>query len=209
MKCDDNEVLVLSVSLVMTGSSVCRGMNTYEWRQHQSVGSLKMNAAQKWMPVCWTPDKSRKEIATQWQQSDQWSITLFNTIAAFSLAWIYLVGAYNHCKQWSSINSSQLLCLSVSQSICLSVCMHVCIYVCIYACMHVCMYLCMYVRMYVCMYLCMSPTAPTSSSSCEWIHGVSWGANHTSFSLNSSGLGGTSGAHTTCCEKVAGPHASS
>ena len=50
---------------------------------------------------------------------------------------------------------------------------------------------------------------PTSPPSCEWVPGVSWGANHGSFSLNSSGPGGTSGAHTTCCEKVAGPPASS
>ena len=42
-----------------------------------------------------------------------------------------------------------------------------------------------------------------------FVPGVSWGANHGSFSLNSSGPGGTSGAHTTCCEKVAGPPASS
>ena len=53
------------------------------------------------------------------------------------------------------------------------------------------------------------PTTPTSPPSCEWVPGVSWGANHSSFSLNSSGPGGTSGAHTTCCEKVAGPPASS
>ena len=45
--------------------------------------------------------------------------------------------------------------------------------------------------------------------SCEWVPGVSWGANHGSFSLNSSGPGGTLGAHTTCYEKVAGPPASS
>ena len=51
------------------------------------------------------------------------------------------------------------------------------------------------------------PTTPTSPPSCEWVPGISWGANH--FSLNSSGPGGTSGAHTTCCEKVAGPPASS
>ena len=49
------------------------------------------------------------------------------------------------------------------------------------------------------------PTTPTSPPSCEWVPGVSWGANHSSFSLNSSGPGGTSGAHTTGCEKVAGP----
>ena len=49
------------------------------------------------------------------------------------------------------------------------------------------------------------PTTPTSPPSCEWVPGVSWGANHSSFSLNSSSPGGTSGAHTTCCEKVAGP----
>ena len=54
-----------------------------------------------------------------------------------------------------------------------------------------------------------SPTTPTSPPSCEWVSGVSWGTNHGSFSLNSSGPGGTSGAHTTCCEKVAGPPASS
>ena len=53
------------------------------------------------------------------------------------------------------------------------------------------------------------PTTPTSPPSCEWVPGVSWGANHSSFSLNSGGPGGTSGAHTTCCEKVAGPPASS
>ena len=53
------------------------------------------------------------------------------------------------------------------------------------------------------------PTTPTSPPSCEWVPGLSWGANHSSFSLNSSGPGGTSGAHTTCCEKVAGPPASS
>ena len=53
------------------------------------------------------------------------------------------------------------------------------------------------------------PTTPTSPPSCEWVPGISWGANHGSFSLNSSGPGGTSGAHTTCCEKVAGPPASS
>ena len=52
-------------------------------------------------------------------------------------------------------------------------------------------------------------TTPTSPPSCEWVPGVSWGANHSSFSLNSGGPGGTSGAHTTCCEKVAGPPASS
>ena len=45
------------------------------------------------------------------------------------------------------------------------------------------MYVCMHACMHVCMYV--------------------------SFSLNSSGPGGTSGAHTTCCEKVAGPPASS
>ena len=45
------------------------------------------------------------------------------------------------------------------------------------------------------------PTTPTSPPSCEWVPGVSWGG---SFLLNSSGPGGTSGAHTTCCEKVAG-----
>ena len=53
------------------------------------------------------------------------------------------------------------------------------------------------------------PTTPTSPPSCEWVPGVSWGANRSSFSLNSSGQGGTSGAHSTCCEKVAGPPASS
>ena len=53
------------------------------------------------------------------------------------------------------------------------------------------------------------PTTPTSPPSCEWVPGVSWGANHSSFSLNSSGPGGTSGPHTTCCEKVAGSPASS
>ena len=42
---------------------------------------------------------------------------------------------------------------------------------------------------------------------CVWVPGISWGVNHGSFSLNSSGLGGTSGAHTTCCERVAGPPA--
>ena len=35
------------------------------------------------------------------------------------------------------------------------------------------------------------------------------GAYHGSFELNSSGPGGTSGVHITCCEKVAGPPASS
>ena len=49
------------------------------------------------------------------------------------------------------------------------------------------------------------PTTPTSPPSCEWVPGVSWGTNHSSFSLNGSGPGGTLGAHTTCCEKVAGP----
>ena len=53
------------------------------------------------------------------------------------------------------------------------------------------------------------PTTPTSPTSCEWVPGVSWDANHSSFSLNSSGPGGTLGAHTTCCEKVADPSASS
>ena len=54
-----------------------------------------------------------------------------------------------------------------------------------------------------------SPTTPTSPPSCEWVPGVSWGANHSSFSLNNNGPGGTLGAHTTCCEKVAGPPVSS
>ena len=49
------------------------------------------------------------------------------------------------------------------------------------------------------------PTTPTSPPSCEWVPGISWGANHSSFSLNSSGPGGILGAHTTCCERVAGP----
>ena len=53
------------------------------------------------------------------------------------------------------------------------------------------------------------PTTPTSPPSCEWVPGISWGANHSSFSLNSSGPGGTLGTHTTCCDKVAGPPASS
>ena len=57
--------------------------------------------------------------------------------------------------------------------------------------------------------LFLPPTTPTSSPSCEWAPGVSWGANHGSFLLNTSGPGGTSSAHTTCCEKVAGPPASS
>ena len=57
--------------------------------------------------------------------------------------------------------------------------------------------------------LSLPPTTPTSPPSCEWVPGVSWGANHSSFSLNSGGPGGTSGAHTACCEKVAGPPASS
>ena len=83
----------------------------------------------------------------------------------------------------------------------------------------------MYIRMCVCMYNMwglvvkwfvhwahdpwVMGSSPTSPPSCEWVPGVSWGANHSSFSLNCSGPGGTSGAHTTCCEKVAGPPASS
>ena len=55
----------------------------------------------------------------------------------------------------------------------------------------------------------LSPITPTSPPSCEWVPGISWGANHGSFSLNSSGPGGTSGAHTTYCEKVADPPVSS
>ena len=53
--------------------------------------------------------------------------------------------------------------------------------------------------------LSLPPTTPTSPPSCEWVPGVSWGAN---LGLNSSGPGGTSGAHTTYYEKVAGPPAS-
>ena len=56
---------------------------------------------------------------------------------------------------------------------------------------------------------CPLPPPPVHPELCEWVPGVSWGANHGSFSLISSGPGGTSGAHTTCCEKVAGPPASS
>ena len=94
-------------------------------------------------------------------------------------------------------------------------------------CMYVCIYVCMYVwglavkwfvhwthdpwvmgsspttrRWILSNLLPLPPTTPTSPPSCEWVPGVSWGANHSSFSLNSSGPGGTSGAHTTCCEKV-------
>ena len=110
--------------------------------------------------------------------------------------------------------------------------MYVCTYVCI-ICMYVRTYVCTYVhvcvkwfvhwahdpwvmgsspatrRWILCNLLPLPPTTPTSPPSCEWVPGVSWGANHGSFSLNSSGPGGTSGAHTTCCEKVAGPPASS
>ena len=55
----------------------------------------------------------------------------------------------------------------------------------------------------------LSSSSASSPPSCEWVPGVSCGANYGSFSLISSGPGGTSGAHTTCCEKVAGPPASS
>ena len=103
-----------------------------------------------------------------------------------------------------------------------------------YACVCVCMYVCMYVwglvvkwfvhwahdpwvmgssptirRWILSNLFPLPPTTPTSPPSCEWVPGISWGANHSSFSLNSSGPGGTSGAHTTCCEKVAGPPVSS
>ena len=111
--------------------------------------------------------------------------------------------------------------------------MYVCMYgwMDVYVCMYVCMYVCVWglvVKWFVhwahdpwvmgsspttrrwilSNLLPLPPTTPTSPPSCEWVPGVSWGANHSSFSLNSSGPGGTSGAHTTCCEKVAGPPAS-
>ena len=61
----------------------------------------------------------------------------------------------------------------------------------------------------LCYLFSLLPTTPTSPSGCEWVPGISWGANHGSFSLISSGLCRTLCAHTTCCEKVAGPPVSS
>ena len=48
-----------------------------------------------------------------------------------------------------------------------------------------------------CLYLLL-----TSPPSCKWVPVISWDANHGSVSLISSGPGGTSGAHTTCCGKA-------
>ncbi len=45
------------------------------------------------------------------------------------------------------------------------------------------------------------PTSPTNPSSCDWVPGICWGANSRPFLMNSNGPGGTSGAHTTCCEE--------
>ncbi len=42
---------------------------------------------------------------------------------------------------------------------------------------------------------------PTSPPSCDWIPGICWDANSRPFLMNSNGPGGTSDAHTTCCEE--------
>ena len=107
-------------------------------------------------------------------------------------------------------------------------------YICMYVCTYVCMYVCMYGAWWLswlglglviygswdrvppladgcCPFFfpCLLPPPPAHPAACEWVPGVSWGANYSSFSLISNGPGGTSGAHTTCCEEVAGPPASS
>ena len=87
----------------------------------------------------------------------------------------------------SSMTSCYTFIILATDFLTSSVCMYVCMYVCMHACMYVCMYVHTCIRTYIHVYVCM----------------------YVSFSLNSSGPGGTSGAHTTCCEKVAGPPASS
>ncbi len=50
-------------------------------------------------------------------------------------------------------------------------------------------------------FLHLSPTSPTSPPSCDWVPGIFLGANSRPFLISSNGPGGTSGAHTICCEE--------
>ncbi len=98
------------------------------------------------------------------------------------------------------------------------ICMCMCVCVCVY--MYVCVYVCVAVWCSGCV-LGSGPQVPEfkpnsgifssdfpSASyqphhppSCDWVPGICWGANSRPFLMNSNGPGGTSGAHTTCCEE--------
>ncbi len=76
------------------------------------------------------------------------------------------------------------VCWYVFASVCMCVCVCVCVYVCVcwYVFASVCAGMCLLVCVCVCAGVCAGMWLPV-------------------FSCNSNGPGGTSGAHTTCCEE--------